>query len=131
VLIEENIYAVDIAKHNLVYNRLNNIRVVPGKVETLFPQVRFEYRNERAVLFVDPPRNGLGESTLKLLNDLSGTGIRNFLYLSCNQKSLINDLVKLTAAGWTIQSVCPFDFFPKTHHIETLVVLNREEKNGF
>ena len=47
------------------------------------------------------------------------------IYLSCNLKTLLTDLKVITENGYEIRSVIPYDMFPATRHVETLVVLNR------
>jgi 23S rRNA (uracil1939-C5)-methyltransferase len=51
------------------------------------------------------------------------------LYLSCHPESLMRDLKIFIQADWEICKVIPFDFFPKTQHIETLVLLKPKEKS--
>ena len=45
------------------------------------------------------------------------------LYLSCNPEALSRDLKAFIDEGWIIERIIPFDFFPKTRHVETLVVI--------
>ena len=81
------------------------------------------------VAIVDPPRRGLSESALAALANLSGkdkragAGLDALLYLSCYPASLLRDLKGLVEKGWKVEKVIPFDFFPKTKHLETLVLL--------
>jgi tRNA/tmRNA/rRNA uracil-C5-methylase (TrmA/RlmC/RlmD family) len=49
------------------------------------------------------------------------------LYLSCNPESLARDLQVFARNGWDVQRVIPFDFFPKTKHLETLVLLSPQK----
>ncbi|MEW5894830.1 MAG: hypothetical protein AB1650_03575 [Candidatus Omnitrophota bacterium] len=45
--------------------------------------------------------------------------------MSCNPQTLVHDLKEFVQNGWQLVSAVPFDFFPKTRHLETLVVLKR------
>ena len=71
----------------------------------------------------DPPRQGLGPLTL-LASELAR---RRLVYVSCDPATLVRDLQELVDCGWSIKTVQPVDMFPQTHHIETVVVL---EKSG-
>jgi tRNA (uracil-5-)-methyltransferase len=70
-------------------------------------------------LLMDPPRAGLDEHSLRLASDF-----KNIIYISCNPKTLFDDLTKLTATH-KITSFALFDQFPYTHHIESGVILER------
>ena len=75
------------------------------------------------VAMVDPPRAGLSGESCRLL-----TGMReldHMIYLSCNPESLVRDLDQFVKQGWNIQKIIPFDFFPKTRHLEVLVLLEK------
>ncbi|HET9097208.1 MAG TPA: hypothetical protein VFN37_11130, partial [Candidatus Baltobacteraceae bacterium] len=71
----------------------------------------------------DPPRKGSDEVTL---DAVASTGVPNIWYLSCDPATLARDLKFLAAKGYRIGVVQPFDMFPQTGHIETLVTLYRE-----
>ncbi|MCK5482777.1 MAG: 23S rRNA (uracil-5-)-methyltransferase RumA, partial [Gemmatimonadetes bacterium] len=45
-------------------------------------------------------------------------------YVSCDPATLARDLARL-ASGWAVREVQPFDAFPQTAHVETIVWLNR------
>ncbi len=44
-------------------------------------------------------------------------------YLSCSAGTLARDLHLLEIAGYRIDAILPFDFFPQTHHVETLALV--------
>jgi len=122
VLVEENVHAVKLARHNVSYNKLENFTFYQGRMENLFADVLTQ-ADTPAVAMIDPPRKGMsGESCTAL------AACRNFsdlLYLSCNPEALVRDLMVFHQEGWTLRAVIPFDFFPKTRHLETLVWLSR------
>ncbi len=124
VLVEENIHAVACARHNIAFNHIENMQLVEGRMETAGPELFNKFDAPEAVLMVDPPRAGLSDEVVTLLGRTKH--LANLLYLSCHPESLIRDLKVLTAQGWRIARVMPFDFFPKTRHVETLVVLSKE-----
>lgn len=119
VLIEENIYAVRVAQYNRDYHRLANFQIVSGRVEEQglsFPA------GEKNVVMVDPPRAGLTASVIGQL--CADVRPQHLIYLSCSPESLCRDLGELCGRGWSVRRVVPFDFFPRTRHLETLAVLS-------
>ena len=75
------------------------------------------------MVMLDPPRAGLSRKALDLI--LTLTNIIHIVYLSCNPEALVRDIEIFVKNKWNIERVIPFDFFPKTKHLETLVVLNK------
>jgi 23S rRNA (uracil1939-C5)-methyltransferase len=74
------------------------------------------------VVFLDPPRKGSDEATLAALG---AARVPRIWYLSCNPATLARDLAQLTADGYELEMVQPFDMFPQTGHIEALAMLRR------
>ena len=72
-----------------------------------------------STVFVDPPRAGLDDDTLKLVSRFD-----NIIYVSCNPSTLAENLELLTKTHGVIRTAM-FDQFPYTHHIETGVVLTK------
>ena len=46
-------------------------------------------------------------------------------YLSCSAGTLARDLESFEAAGYSLARILPYDFFPLTHHVEALALLER------
>ncbi len=114
--------AIRSAQKNSRANDLSNCRFVKSDVASacrslLAEQERFD------IVVCDPPRSGMAELT-GMLSGLTG---KRLVYVSCDPATLCRDLGKLVKTGFTIDTVQPVDMFPQTHHIETVVVL---EKSG-
>lgn len=75
------------------------------------------------IVIVDPPRTGLDEQVLAALA-ARPPGI--VLYVSCLAESLARDLAVLAPAGYRLESLELFDFYPQTYHVELLAVLRQE-----
>jgi 23S rRNA (uracil1939-C5)-methyltransferase len=123
--IEENRSAVSEAKENAGLNGLGErVLFAAGKVEDLLdrPEVQAELR-QAEIVFLDPPRKGSDERTLGAVAD---AGVKHLWYLSCDPATLARDLKFLASKGYRLGVVQPFDMFPQTGHIETLVTLYRE-----
>jgi len=69
-------------------------------------------------LFLNPPRTGCQSS---ILEDVRASKI---CYISCNPETLSRDLRKLSSTH-TVVSLHPFDLFPQTMHVETVVILKK------
>jgi len=121
ILIEENVQSLKLARYNAEFNKLNNFEILDGRVEGVLPDLLKGEASGTSVAMIDPPRAGLSEHACHLLAGMQE--LDYILYLSCNPESLARDLDGFVKQGWEIQRVIPFDFFPKTKHLETLVLL--------
>lgn len=74
-----------------------------------------------SVVFVDPPRKGCSE---QFLNSLVHFKPKKIVYISCNPETQVRDIKYLMAKGYTFNEVHPFDMFPQTFHVETIVSLS-------
>ena len=73
------------------------------------------------IVVVDPPRTGLYESVPKLLKKFNA---KKIIYVSCNPVTLARDVKALEDLGYKTQEIKVFDFYPHTHHVESVVILN-------
>ena len=122
--IEENAAAVTEARGNARLNKVEDrVRFVQGRVEGQLAndEGRAALR-EAEIVFLDPPRKGSDEATLAALADARVPAI---WYLSCNPATLARDLRYLAGRDYRIGLIQPFDMFPQTGHVETLVTLSR------
>lgn len=122
--VEENRNAIAEAASNAALNGLEgNASFACERVERW---VRMDHGKEalrRAELvFLDPPRKGSDEVTLRAI---ASSRVPYVMYLSCDPATLARDLRLLVANGYTLHNVQPFDMFPQTGHVETLVMLER------
>ena len=79
------------------------------------------------VLLVDPPRQGLDSSVLKLA--MSGE-FSDMLYVSCGREALKRDLQVLCEDHFEVANLCVTDLFPRTDSVETLVHLRIKKDRG-
>ena len=86
--------------------------------------IRKERRlGNKICLVLDPPRKGCDQ---KFLDTVIKMQIPKIVYISCGISSLARDL-KYLASTYSIESVTPFDMFPQTYHVETIVLLGRKD----
>jgi 23S rRNA (uracil1939-C5)-methyltransferase len=76
---------------------------------------RARYRPE--VIILDPPRTGAPDLMAPIVK-LRAPAV---IYVSCDVTTLARDLRVLAGAGYKIDRVRGFDFFPNTHHVEIAV----------
>jgi len=72
-------------------------------------------------VIVDPPRAGLHR---EVVEGLLAQKTPRVIYLSCNPTTQARDVKNLVAGGYKVDFVKGFNFFPKTPHIENLIILS-------
>ena len=122
MMIEECPASDQMAYYNRAAHGLHHVHVHEGRVEDVLPGVLSKLDAEiLPVAMIDPPRKGLSESAASTLAEAKR--LEKLFYLSCHPESLARDLEFLMSRGWTLERIIPFDFFPRTHHLETLALL--------
>ena len=75
------------------------------------------------VIFVDPPRKGCDQNTLDAVCQMAP---RTVAMISCNAATAARDAKYLSAHGYRPGAVHPVDLFPRTKHVECVLVFTRE-----
>lgn len=122
--------AVEFAQKNAELNKISkeHCDFILGKAEKLFEHIQFP--NDKTGVILDPPRKGCDEIFLKQLSQFEPNRI---VYISCNVHSQARDVkyfLNETENGekYQIESIRGFDFFPQTHHVESVAVLVKKDK---
>ena len=121
------------AQWNIEANQRDNIKIARLSAEEFteaYTQSReFRRLQEQGIslkdydfstIFVDPPRAGVDDETLKLVSQFD-----NIIYISCNPETLRANLDTLCQTH-TVERAALFDQFPFTHHIESGVYLKKK-----
>lgn len=74
-------------------------------------------------VFIDPPRKGCSEQFLQSLVKFKP---KKIVYISCNPETQVRDVKFLLSKGYEFNDVYPFDMFPQTFHVETIVLLEKK-----
>ena len=111
--------AIKDAKENAKINKIENAEFYAGDVEEVLPKIIEKENIEPSVVFVDPPRKGLDNKTIKVLKGLKPEKI---IYISCNPSTLARDLALLDE-DYDIKEIQPVDMFPFTSHVENVCTL--------
>ena len=77
---------------------------------------------EHSVVILDPPRKG---TTRALIEEIAAHAVPKVVYISCNPDTLARDCSIFKENGYSIGEVTPVDLFPRTGHVECVVLLSR------
>ena len=119
---------MECATFNATINHIQNASFYAGDAseaaKLLAPaeQKRGEKIKPDIVIF-DPPRGG---TTEELIEHISSLSPRKIVYISCNPATLARDMVVFKKYGYLGTEVTPFDLFPLTGHVESVVCLTRQ-----
>ena len=120
--------AVECATFNAEINHIFNASFYAGDAseaaKLLAPaeQKRGERIKPDIVIF-DPPRGG---TTEELIRHISSLAPKRIVYISCNPSTLARDIVIFNKVGYFCDNVTPYDLFPLTGHVESVVCLTRK-----
>ena len=122
--------AIENAKKNAEKNGLHNTEFYVGAAEEVLPKWVEEQKREGKdvgnlvdVVSLDPPRKGCDEACLSAVLELSP---KRIVYVSCDPGSLARDIKYLGEGGYKLEKWVGIDNFPRTGHVETVVLLSRK-----
>lgn len=116
--------AVVHARENATLNRLDNVQFFAGDMAAILDDVFFQKHGFPHVVITDPPRAGMHPKVIKQLLNSSAERI---VYVSCNPATQARD-IELLSPKFTVTKVQPVDMFPHTHHVESVVLLERLDR---
>ena len=129
--------AIENAKKNAEKNGLYNTEFYVGAAEEVLPKWVEEQKRELSakgadrgigdmvdVVSLDPPRKGCDEACLSAVLELSP---KRIVYVSCDPGSLARDIKYLGEGGYKLEKWVGIDNFPRTGHVETIALLQKEE----
>lgn len=112
-IIEEAVVA---ANENAKLNGLDNCEFIAGDVKDTVKSLDVK----PDLIIVDPPRPGIHKQAIK---DICDFGAKEIVYISCNPKTLVDDLKDFIGYGYMPEKVKCMDMFPNTPHCESVVKL--------
>ncbi len=74
------------------------------------------------VILVDPPRKGCDAVVIESINKMNPERV---VYVSCDPETLARDLKLFEEMSYKVMEVTPVDMFPRTAHVETVVLMSR------
>ena len=119
--VELNSEAVSDARVNASINNIKNVTFVNADAGDFL--VEYAKNAKADVVIMDPPRSG---STPEFLNSLLKIRPDRIVYISCGPDTQARDIKVLVKGGYKVTACQPFDLFPHTEHVETVILLSRK-----
>ena len=78
------------------------------------------------VVVVDPPRKGMYPEAVEAVASMHP---RRIVYVSCEPSTLARDILRFSELGYTLSAATAYDLFPRTKHVETVALLERNHSD--
>lgn len=111
--------AIENAKKNAQLNGISNAEFFVGDAASA--AAKFD---DIDVVIIDPPRAGCDGA---VIGHIARIAPKRVVYVSCNPSTLARDLKIFKDYGYNPKKAVPFDLFPRTEHVETVVLMCRED----
>jgi len=115
--------AVEDARKNAARNGVKNARFICADAAQAAAQLAAEGWRPDVVL-VDPPRKGCAPVLLQTIAQMQPSRV---VYISCDPATLARDLGVLRDLGYAAARIKPVDMFPRTGHVECVVLLEKAQ----
>ncbi len=99
--------------------KLKNVEFVCEDASAYMRKAAAQRRMADAV-FIDPPRSGSDEAFLTALANMKP---KQIVYVSCNPHTQMRDIKVLMKYGYQAEECYPFDMFPRTAHVESVILM--------
>ncbi len=116
--------AVENARENARLNGITNAEFLLGDAAEATKKLTERGIRPDAVV-VDPPRKGL---SVEVIDEICRMSPERIVYVSCNPASLARDLKHFAQLGYPPTTGTVVDMFPRTGHVEMVVLMSRVEK---
>lgn len=110
--------AIETAKMSAEINGLTNCTFIADDVQHALSGIE----EKPDVIVVDPPRSGISP---KALMQILGYGVKQIIYISCNPKTLVENLRAAKMSGYETKHITAYDNFPFTKHTECIALLEK------
>lgn len=115
--IELSFEAIVDAEENAKRNGITNVRFIQGDVGRVLEREKLLAPHS---VLVDPPRTGL---TPQQIEQVALLNAKKVLYISCNPKTLAQNVETFLGMGYHLECVQPIDQFAMTPHLEAIALL--------
>ena len=111
------------AKKNAEHNNISNADFYCGDAGKVFRELR-KNGCSPDIIVVDPPRKGCSAETIDVI---ANSAPQKIVMISCNPATAARDAKMLSDNGYSVDKVCGVDLFPRTGHVECVVLMSRVE----
>lgn len=118
--------AVENAKYNAKLNYIKNARFICADAGQTASRLAKE-GTRPDVIVVDPPRKGIDQASVDAIGFMKP---KRVVYVSCDPATLARDVKLLREKGYAVKKYKVFDLFPRTSHVETVVLMSRVSNKG-
>ena len=118
---DDGALSIDTAKQNARRNGISNCRFFDGDVAENLIEAK-KTLDEIDLIVLNPPRKGVQPAAMEATFAVQAPKL---IYVSCNAISLARDLDKLVGHQYRVRRLQPFDMFPQTEQVETVVLLEK------
>lgn len=115
--------AVENARKNSRINDISNTEFYCGDAGAVFEDLR-KNGCSPDIIVIDPPRKGCSAYTIEAIAKASPEKI---VMISCNPATAARDAKMLADYGYTAVKAAGADLFPRTKHVECVVLMSRDK----
>ncbi len=116
--------AIENAKENARLNKIENAEFFCDDASGAARRIS-ERGTKIDVIVLDPPRKGCSRDVLEAAVKMAPERI---VYVSCDPATLARDCALFVSYGYEVKHITAVDMFPRTSHVESCVLLCREDK---
>ena len=116
--------AVANAKQNAQNAGIDNAEFIAGDAGSIAAQFALDGVKPN-IIVLDPPRKGCDEQTLRACIQMQPN---RMVMVSCNPATAARDAAFLAEHGYAVDVLQPVDLFPRTGHVECVVLMSRDKK---
>ena len=114
--------AIENAKDNAARNGIENARFFCDDAAGAAKRLLFEGLRPDVVV-LDPPRKGCSTDVIDAVSQMQPDRV---VYVSCDPATLARDCKRFAALGYAVRRAAAVDMFPRTGHVEAVVLLVRK-----
>lgn len=118
--------AVQNARENAALNNMRHVTFLEGDASDAAAHLRADGVRPDVVT-VDPPRSGLDAALIHTVAEMAPSRV---VYISCDPATLARDLSRFGEQGYGAETCTIVDMFPRTAHVETVVLLSHKKPDG-